>query len=183
MQTKSIVPQDASPHASRLDKALRELLLQTPVATLGTVTPEGHPFVSMVPWAMDINAENAPEGTSADLILHVSALASHTRHMQLNPRVSLLIMASPEPSTPVQALSRVTITGEARTLTPQSTAWIKAREAYLARFAETGPIMALPDFSFVAIHALGARHIAGFGAARDVSREDLCRLFERQHLS
>jgi putative heme iron utilization protein len=175
INTCTTMKQTTAMHESRLEKALRELLLQRSVAALGTVSSDGGPFVSMVPWAI--------ESESADLILHVSALAAHTRQMQADPRVSLLVMAAPDPSTPVQALSRVTMSGLAQALGPQSASWLKAREAYLHRFPETESIMALPDFSFIAIHVLGARHVAGFGTARDVSREEMCRVLGHPSIS
>jgi putative heme iron utilization protein len=73
----------------------------------------------------------------------------------------------------VHALERVGIEGEARLLEPGSPAWASARCAYLARFPEAEFMTALGDFRFVAIDPLAGRHIAGFGAARDVSRQEL----------
>ena len=47
------------------------------------------------------------------------------------------------------------------------------RHAYLARFPEAEPMTALGDFRFVVLHVLGARQVAGFGAARTVDADEL----------
>ena len=53
-----------------LTRALRQLVVSRRTAALGTVSDEGHAFVSMVPYAIDRDA--------GELILHVSGLR-HTR--------------------------------------------------------------------------------------------------------
>ena len=151
------------PHEPRLSHDLRTLLTSQRVAALGTLDEDGAPFVSMVPFAL--------EPISASLVLHVSALAAHTRYLQVTPRVSLLVMQAEVAGTPVHALPRVTLQGQALVLTPGSTVWGECRAAYLARFPEAEPMTQLGDFRFMAIQVLGARQIAGFGAARSLDAE------------
>lgn len=152
-------------HRSRLDQALIDLLRQRRVAALGTLQSDGAPFVSMTPFALHPDV--------AALILHVSGLAAHRRQMELDSRVSLLVSAAEVDDVPVQALARVTLTGRARTLPPDSTDWQTCRTAYLDRYPEAEPITGLPDFVFVAITLEQARQIAGFGAARSLSLAEL----------
>lgn len=152
-------------HESRLTRALRALLSQSRVAALGTVAEDGTAAVSMVPYAL------VP--STGMLVVHVSALAPHSRCMEERPRVSLLIMQPEQAGEPVHALPRVTLFGKAETLAVQSVAWQEARAAYLARFPEAEPMTALGDFRFVGIGVDGARQIAGFGAARDVGTDEL----------
>jgi putative heme iron utilization protein len=154
-------------HEPRLLQSLRALLHAHRTAALGTLslpspTEAARPFVSFVPYAVD-----AQTGT---LVLHVSGLAAHTRQMLQCPEVSLLICAAEQPGEPVHALERVTITGHAAMLEPQAAA--SARAAYLARFPEAEPMTELGDFRFVAITPTAARHVAGFGAARDVDADE-----------
>jgi hypothetical protein len=52
-------------------------------------------------------------------------------------------------------------------------AWLDGRSASLARFPEAEPMTHLGDFMFVAIHLVGARQVAGFGAARSLDGETL----------
>ena len=48
-----------------------------------------------------------------------------------------------------------------------------ARDSYVLRFPEAAFMTDLGDFRFVCITPSIARHVAGFGAARDVSAHDL----------
>jgi putative heme iron utilization protein len=151
-----------------LTRELRALLHAQRTAALGTTGDDGAAFVSMVPFAL--------EPTLGALVLHVSGLAAHTRHLQDRPRVSLLVMQSEVPGQPVHALPRVTLEGEARVLQPDSREGQACRAAYLARFPEAEFMTQLGDFRFVAVHVTRARHVAGFGAARDVEREEVKRV-------
>ncbi|MFO0103326.1 MAG: pyridoxamine 5'-phosphate oxidase family protein, partial [Betaproteobacteria bacterium] len=80
-------------------QTLRSILSAQQVAALGTLH-EGVPYVSMVPFAL------LRDGSA---VIHVSALAAHTRAMLAEPAVSLLVMAPPSAGVLPQALPRVTI--------------------------------------------------------------------------
>ncbi|GAB4218327.1 MAG: pyridoxamine 5'-phosphate oxidase family protein [Rhodoferax sp.] len=150
-------------HESRLDRALRALLVQQRVAALGTLGEQGQPFVSMVPFA--VWAE------SAALVIHVSLLAPHTRNLLGDPRVSVMVQQPEVAGEPVHALPRVSIDALARRLGPGSDDWLAARGVYLARFPEAQPMTELGDFSFVALQPTLARHVAGFGSARPLDAD------------
>lgn len=158
------------PHESRLDTALRTLLGQCRVAALGTQDADGLPSVSMVPFAV--------EPTQGWLVLHVSGLAAHTGHLQRQPLASLLVMQAEDPQAPVHALPRVTLAVRAHTPEPTSPDHRACLVAYLARFPEAEPMTALPDFRVVALELLGARQVAGFGAARSVDATTLQALLQ-----
>ncbi|TAL70388.1 MAG: pyridoxamine 5'-phosphate oxidase [Burkholderiaceae bacterium] len=155
-------------HEPRLTGELRALLHTQRTAALGTTGDDGAAFVSMVPFAL--------EPTLACLVIHVSGLAAHTRRLVDRPRVSLLVMQSEVPGQPVHALPRVTLEGEAGVLRPDSPPWLACRAAYLARFPEAAFLTQLGDFRFVAVQVTRARHVAGFGSARDVDREEVQRV-------
>ena len=152
------------PHEPRLSRDLRTLLAARRVAALGTLGEDGMPFVSMVPYALEPNRPC--------LVIHVSGLAAHTRNLLATPSVSLLVMQAEVPGEPVHALPRVTLMGQATVLAPGSAHWADSRAAYLARFPEAAPMTQLGDFMFVAIHLLGARQVAGFGAARSLTADE-----------
>ncbi|MFM2059084.1 MAG: hypothetical protein RLY71_3469 [Pseudomonadota bacterium] len=156
-------------HRSRLDLALLDLLASRSTAALGTLQPDGAPFVSMVPYAL--------HPARPGLILHVSALAAHRRQLEADPRVSLLVCAAEDGQAPVQALGRVTLAGSAHTLAHGSASWLDCRTAYLARFPQAEPITELPDFAFVLIDLHEARQVAGFGAARSLDPAELASLW------
>ena len=152
-------------HVPRLMQSLRALLQRQRVAALGSLCDDGTPLVSMVPYAI---ASDPP-----CVMLHVSALAQHTRNLQATPAVSLLVMQSEVEGEPVHSLPRVSLQGQARTLTPEDAAWERCRAAYLERFPDAEPMTLLGDFRFVAIDISGARQVAGFGSARTVGLEEL----------
>jgi len=158
-------------HEPRLTQALRALLQSQRVAALGTCHEDGTPFVSMVPFALE------PE--SGTVVIHVSGLAPHTGNLQRRPQVSLLVMQAEVAGEPVHALPRVTLEGTAQDLPRESAQWQAARAAYLARFPEAEPMTQLGDFIFVGIAVAAARQVAGFGAARTVSAEDLMAVLRR----
>ncbi|MPN38609.1 hypothetical protein SDC9_186133 [bioreactor metagenome] len=121
-------------------------------------------MVSMVPfaWCAEFGS----------IVLHVSALASHTRAMERHPAVGLLFSA-PEPEDEgVHALERVSLQGVASTPPNGSVLHAAARASYLQRFPDAAFMTELPDFRFVCITPSEARHVAGFGSARDVSGND-----------
>jgi hypothetical protein len=144
---------------------LAALLHGQRTAALATLDDDGAPQVSMVPFAV------LP--ARACLVIHVSGLAAHTRHLQARPQVSLLVMQPERPGKPVHALPRATLAGEATLPEIHSPTWLACRDAYLARFPEARPMTQLGDFQFVAIELVRGRHIAGFGAARDVGEGEL----------
>ncbi|MFP5323479.1 MAG: pyridoxamine 5'-phosphate oxidase family protein [Gammaproteobacteria bacterium] len=88
-----------------LTRALRQLVVSRRTAALGTVSDEGHTFVSMVPYAIDRDA--------GELILHVSGLAAHTGYLQARPRATLLVTDAERADEPVHALPRVSLEVEA----------------------------------------------------------------------
>ncbi|MBS0391156.1 MAG: pyridoxamine 5'-phosphate oxidase family protein [Proteobacteria bacterium] len=161
------------PHESRLDQSLRQLLQGRRTAALATLQAPADgsapqpaiaiPMASLVPYAVD--------SAGGALVIHVSALAAHTRNMRQAPLVSLLIAAPEQEQQPVHALERVSILGLATPLAPPDLD--ASRRVYLARFPEAEPMTALDDFCFVRITPLAARHVAGFGAARDLTAEEL----------
>jgi heme iron utilization protein len=157
-------------HEPSLTHALRELLNTRRVAALGTLDARdpAQPFVSMVPFAR--------LGAQACLVIHVSALAAHTRNLLAHPQVSLLVTAADADAEPVHALPRVTFDALAQLPEQGSPAWAAARSAYLARFPEAEPITELGDFSFVLLRPTAARQVAGFGAARSVDAAELARV-------
>ena len=152
-------------HEARLTTALRNLLTTQRVAALGTLGADGHAFVSMVPFAID--------GSSGNVVIHVSGLAAHARNLQLTPRVSLMVLQAEVAGEPVHALPRVTLDGIASVLDADSPALASARVAYLSRFPDVEYMTQLGDFRFVAIAVTGAHQVAGFGAARAVDAEEL----------
>ncbi len=153
----------ASEHS--LTRALRELLARRRTAALGTVDAAGAPFVSLVPFAVDPAA--------AALIVHVSALAAHSQNLRATPQASLMVADGEVAGEPVHALARVTIEVLASWAEPGSAQAEQCRAVYLARFPQAELMTTLGDFRFVCLSPLGARQVAGFGAARSLGADEL----------
>lgn len=139
--------------------SLPTLLRRQTIAALGTLH-RGEPYVSMVPYALD---EAAPA-----FLIHVSALAAHTRDMIDSPRVSLLVVA-PDAADLPQARARATIQGDAERLPADSAAYAAARAYYLKRFPQAADIFALADFSLFRIEPRSVRFIGGFAQATSLT--------------
>jgi putative heme iron utilization protein len=146
---------------------LKQLLRQRTVAALGTLHA-GAPFVSMVPYAI--------AGDGSGLLIHVSGLASHTKDMRADPRVSLLVMQEEGGGTSALALPRASIQGTAQELPADAPDLPGFRAAYLERFPDAAQMFGFADFSLFRIRPESARYVARFGQARSLSGESLARL-------
>lgn len=140
------------------------LLAQCRVAALGTL--HGHaPAVSMTPYAL----VPAP----FMLVVLVSGLSAHTRDMQADPRVGLLVMEPEHAGANVHALARIALQGEAEPLAPEAAGYAAARAAYLARFPAMAGLFDLGDFGLFAIRPNAVRVVAGFAQAHSLTPETL----------
>ncbi|NNM71200.1 HugZ family protein [Enterovirga aerilata] len=137
----------------------RELLRTARTATLATLDPtSGWPFASLTNVATDIDGS---------VVFLASRLALHTRNMEADPRVSLLL-ASPGKGDPMADTRRLTVSGRAeRTHAPS------ARRRFLARHPKARLYADFPDFSFFRVTARGYHPNGGFARAGQIRVEDL----------
>ncbi|RIX72486.1 pyridoxamine 5'-phosphate oxidase family protein [Acidovorax cavernicola] len=161
--------------APRPTQTLRVLLHTRRTATLGTQSLQNDeaPGLALVPYAID--------GQGECLVLLVSGSAAHARQMIAHSEVSLLVAQSDAAQQVVHVHERVAIVGQAMTPTPGSAAWGSARHAYLRRFPEAASMAKLGDFRIVCITPQQARHVAGYGATRNVDQTELRALMASAH--
>lgn len=145
---------------------LRRLLDVQTVAALATLH-QGEPAVSMVPFVW--------HAASGALLIHVSALATHTRDLQAHARAGLLVVADAQDGVPPQARPRLSLQCEAALLPRAGAAYEAAKTAYLARFADAAVTFELADFSIVTLRPLSARLVAGFARAHSLVGDALAR--------
>ncbi len=145
---------------------LKSLVIHVSNAALATIDGET-PFVSMTPFAV------LPDGRA--LIVHVSRLAAHTRHMHVSPAVSLLVMEPEVPGKMPQGLARVTIQGRAHPLSESDPGYSVAKSQYLSKFPSAAELFLFPDFELVRIEVLSARLVGGFAQASSLSAETFAR--------
>jgi len=146
--------EEAARHAARLVRQCR-------VAALGTLS-DGVPAVSQVPFAL------LPAAACVFVIL-VSRLAAHTRAMQEDPRVGLMIAQPENDQTVAHALARVSIRAEAHMLARSHPDYGGARAAYTARFPDQEFLFDLGDFEIFALVPQTVRVVAGFAQAASIT--------------
>lgn len=151
--------------------AVRSLLASQRIASLGTLH-DGEPYVSMVPFAL---LADGP-----DFVVHVSALAAHTKDMAADPKVSLLVIAPEMADVPPQATARLTIQGDAARLEGDDARHAGAKEAYLRRFPQSATTFELPDFSIFLIRPRMLRFVGGFAQAKSLTPEGLARILQEK---
>ena len=126
------------------------------VAALGTLRDDS-PFVSM--------AAYAAEPDFGGLLLHLSRLAPHTKHLLTHPRVALLIHERDDERDDAQTLARITLVGAATPIAAESAAYAAARACYLTRLPEAATLFDFPDFALFRFVPSEARYIGGFARA------------------
>lgn len=115
----------------------------------------GYPFGSIVPYVLDRQA--AP-------VILISRLAEHTKNIQADPRVSLLVHES---GADVQAGARVTLMGQARGIENPH----EIKERYVRYLPAARDYHDKLDFDFYRIEPVTLRVVAGFGKIHWISRE------------
>ena len=140
-------------------QAARRLLRAQHSAALATLSSKlgGHPFVSSVDYLSNEKAQ---------VLILISQLAEHTKNIQADARVSLLIQGSPDN---VQANPRLTLTGTAEPV-PEGEIETE-KQCYLACFPDTEDYFQL-DFVLYRIQPLQLRYVGGPGVARWIAPGD-----------
>src|SRR5512134_2734557 len=128
------------------------------LATLSRKHP-GHPFASVMPYALD--------EAGRPLVL-ISSMAMHTQNLAADPRASLLV-TQPTAGDPLAA-GRLTLLGEMRTVHEDEVGGVRA--AYLARHPNAAYWVEFDDFGFWRLHLIDLYFVGGFGAMDWVSADD-----------
>lgn len=113
------------------------------IGALATLEAGGHPYVSLVEFALD---QGRP-------ILLLSDLAEHTKNFKRDPRASLLVSAFGE--NPL-AEQRVTLVGQVQPVEVDPS-------VYLKRHPRAERYLQLNDFRFYGLEVERVRYIGGFG--------------------
>ena len=135
----------------------RELLLKQRFASLSTCMADGSPYGSLVGYS--IAESGAP-------VLLISQLAWHTRHLEADPRGSLLIMDDAG-QVPL-AGARVTVLGVFRQVEAHL-----VRDFYLKRHPDAAIYADFTDFSFWQMEPRQVHAIAGFGRIETFAGSEL----------
>ena len=139
---------------------VRELLQQRQ-AMLATVH-EGNPHAGMVA------ATGTPDGQA--ILLHLSQLAAHTRHLLVHPAVALL-WCEPDRAdvADVQTLARLTVYGQAQLVARDAAEYASLQAIYLRRFPTATMLFDFRDFNLFKVVIDHGRFVGGFGQALNLS--------------
>jgi hypothetical protein len=134
-------------------EAARTLTHLGHTGTLATVSLRhpGHPFASLMPYALD--EQGRP------LVL-ISSMAMHTQNLSADRRASLLVTQAAK-GDPLAA-GRVTLMGEVLPVPEAERERVKA--AYLARHANAAYWADFDDFGFWLLEPVDVYYVGGFGA-------------------
>lgn len=129
--------------------------------TLATVSRKhpGHPFASMMPYALDDRGRP---------LLLISSMAVHTQNLLADARASLLV-TQPTAGDPLAA-GRLTLMGEARRVDDAERSPV--RDAYLTRHASAAYWVDFDDFSFWRVEPADLYFVGGFAAMGWISSEE-----------
>jgi heme iron utilization protein len=157
-------PADASappvPEPSYAERA-RTLVHLERTGTLATLSRKhpGHPFASVMPYALDERGRP---------LMLISSMAMHTQNLMADGRASLLV-TQPTAGDPLAA-GRVTLMGQAARLSPGEAS--AARGVYLQRHANAAYWVDFDDFGFWRLEPTDVYFVGGFGAMDWVSAAD-----------
>jgi len=146
---------------SEQGRLARQLLNQQSMGVLSTHSLEvaGYPFGSITPYILGYNGEP---------IIFISGIAQHTRNIENDPRVSLIVFE--QNAVDPQAGGRLTWIGDAELLNPAD---MTIQRRYLRYFPSAASYLATHDFAFYTIHLRRARFIGGFGQIYWIETADM----------
>jgi hypothetical protein len=144
-------PAIAEPTFAERARTLAYLGRTAALATLSRRHP-GHPFASVMPYALD------EDGRPLFLI---SSMAMHTQNLEADPRASLLITQPGWTGDPLAA-GRLTLLGEAHRVPGGETP--PARASYLARHERARYWADFEDFSLWRLELVDLYFVGGFAA-------------------
>ena len=127
----------------------RRLLRKNRFGMLATLSKKfsGHPFGSIIPYMLDHDARP---------VILISTLAEHTKNIENDNRVSLLVH---EAGDNVQAEARITVLGGCTRMPGQE----QVKTRYLRYFPNASGYFDTHDFFFYRIEPIMIRYIGGFG--------------------
>ena len=129
----------------------RTLVANSTVATLATLSSDGHPWGSLVTYG------SLRDGSP---VLCVSVLAEHGRNLIEDPRASLVITTTSRPEDPLAA-GRVTLAG--RATRPAGDLEHEARDAHVKAHPAAAVYAGYGDFSIWVLEVQRVRWVGGYG--------------------
>ncbi|MBS1182728.1 MAG: pyridoxamine 5-phosphate oxidase [Proteobacteria bacterium] len=143
---------------------VRRIVRAAATASLGTLAPDGGPFVTFVTVTTDI--DGAP-------ILLLSGLAAHSRHLARDGRASLLMQVPAGEGDDPLTGARATVIGRIRPVAPDDSDHARLVARFLARHPKAEGYARFGDFSVHRMTVDGVHLVAGFGRIARLSAADV----------
>jgi hypothetical protein len=150
------------PSSVQLDIA--RLVLSQRWAAVATVA-DGAPLASMVAYAVEPGLEG--------MLLFLSQLSAHTRHLLADGRASIAVTQPDTGEGDPQLLPRVSLQGTVTPIARDEEAFATAGARYVQKFPDAMMRFQLPDFVLFRFVPDEGRYVGGFARATTVSGEDL----------
>lgn len=145
-------------------RKLAQILRTSRVAALGTFRGST-PAVSMVVFA--------PAEDFSAFYIYISQLSQHAQDIQKDKHVNLMIAENDDGREDPQTLARISIRGVAEYMPVGVPGYMPAKDLYLARFPKAEQLFGLTGFGLWRILPRGARYVAGYASAFNVTPEAL----------
>jgi len=136
-------------------QGIQQLLKQSRIAYLSSLGEHG-PETSMAPFAIH----------NGCILLHLSELAKHTRNIEREPNIGIMICTPETMEDSPLALARISLQGKARVVDEEIET---AKASYLKNIPEAGQLFSFADFRLFQFSPTNIYWVGGFGKARKLS--------------
>jgi putative heme iron utilization protein len=137
---------------------------------ISTVSKDGIPNASYAPFVMD-NDKN--------IYIYVSGLAIHTQNIHNHPYVSVLFIDDEAKTKQIFARRRLNFDCTANLVERETEKWQEIVDKFEIRFGELiSTLRSLPDFRILQLKPNTGRFVIGFGAAYNISSENINQLVQ-----
>ena len=135
---------------------------------MSTVSQEGIPDASYAPFVID---------DDKNIYIYVSGLATHTQNIHNHPFVSVLFIEDEVKTKQIFARRRLNFNCTANLLERESEKWQQIVDKFAIRFGELiSTLRSLPDFRIFQLTPKNGRFVIGFGAAYNISSDNINQL-------
>ncbi len=137
---------------------------------ISTVNKQGIPNASYAPFVMD---------DDKNIYIYVSGLATHTQNVQNHPFVSVLFIDDEVKTNQIFARRRLSFDCTANLIERETEKWQQIVDKFQLRFGELiSTLRSLPDFRILQLTPKTGRFVIGFGAAYNISNDNINQLVQ-----
>lgn len=137
---------------------------------MSTISKEGIPDASYTPFVID---------DDKNIYIYVSGLATHTQNIHNHPFVSVLFIEDEVKTKQIFARRRLNFNCTANLVERESEKWQQIVDKFEIRFGELiSTLRSLPDFRIFQLTPQNGRFVIGFGAAYNISSDNINQLVQ-----